>query len=98
MTSIIITSYIIFLVFLFIVVLHKTCEPFHIFIMTKLFGYKKILMYDGQYEFSVPFYTCTMNVPGVPHAYRYPSSKIGSILFRADGTAHYCGSYKWKYV
>lgn len=62
-------------------------------------GYKWVRFYDGQYAFNEDFKTAVKfdkdgKVVGTP--YRYNSTKIGRIKMFEDGTADYCGRYKWK--
>lgn len=66
--------------------------------MWPLWGYKKVKLYDGQYDFNEDFTTYVKYVPGAEYqtAYRYNFTKIGTVRLYNDGTAEYCGKYKWK--
>jgi hypothetical protein len=79
---------------------YKTSSSLNILIKSKLLGFKKILLYDGEYRFNESFYTVVKLEDGeaVNAVYRYPASKIGRITLNKDGTADYCGEYKWKIV
>lgn len=64
-------------------------------------GYKWVQFYDGQYHFNEDFTTAVKfddagNIICTP--YRYNSTKVGRIKMCEDGTAEYCGRYKWKII
>lgn len=74
--------------------------PFRGYFLQYLFGYTKIKLYDGQYHFNEDFITWVKFYDSIDEydAYRYTSTKIGSVKIRKNGTAEYCGEYKWRYA
>lgn len=65
-----------------------------------LLGYKKVRLYDGEYDFNEPFVTYVREIPGaeLQTAFRYNFTKTGRVRLYPNGRAEYCGSYKWMYV
>lgn len=64
----------------------------------RLRGYTKIQLHSGQYGFNEPFTTYAKfdkedNVIGQP--YRYIGTNTGEVELNRDGTAEYCGRYRW---
>lgn len=40
----------------------------------------------------------TTPITGIKTAYRYPSTKIGTVELNDDGTGEYCGKVLWKVI
>jgi hypothetical protein len=73
--------------------------PFNYYFLWLIFGYKRVLLYDGQYSFNTTFKTVALFRDGeFVKAYRYPSCYVGDVKLKKDGTATYCGNYKWKFI
>lgn len=62
-----------------------------------LFGYSKIILKDGEYSFNENFTTyAKLESDKVVTAFRYPWTGVGRVVLYPDGTANYCGSYRWE--
>lgn len=84
---------------LFVLGTYNFSDGANTFIKSTFLGYKKLVFYGGQYEFNEPFYAAAkIDEFGnfLTPVYRYPSTKTGNVKIRENGTAHYCGEYKWK--
>lgn len=97
--------YITFILAAFIVTAYNVNDWFNVFVNTKLFNKTKVYVYDGQYIFNEPFYTYIENPTehqkrkGVKLlAKRFPATNTGVVQLFEDGTASYCGKYKWEIV
>lgn len=62
--------------------------------------YVNVELFDGQHEFNVDFTTIAKVVDGKVDknykVYRYPATQVGIVKLYDDGTASYCGDYKWR--
>ena len=74
------------------------CWPGKGFFLLLLPGYKKIYFYQGQHFFNEDFTSVGKFKEGnlVSVVYRYPDAKVGEVELNPDGTAYYCGTYKWS--
>jgi hypothetical protein len=68
-------------------------------VKTTFMGYKRVLLYDGEYDWSEDFHTVIRAdlPPEHQRPFRYNCTKVGTVRLRADGTAEYCGRYRWKF-
>lgn len=64
-------------------------------------GYRRILIYGGEYEFNEDFYTVAKfnkNNEIISPVYRFPWCNLGDVTIHSDGTAEYCGSCSWRFA
>ena len=76
-------------------------DPFRYYTKWLLFGYTRIKLYNGQYDFNKPFKTVVkLNKDGnvISKCYRYNSTNIGEVDIHSNGVAYYCGRYEWKKI
>lgn len=83
-----------------VALLYNTSDNFNVFVHTTFLGKTKIYVYNSTSN-SDPFTSYIISQPvedANKIAWRYPSSKIGTVSLSENGNAYYCGSYRWQEI
>lgn len=75
--------------------------PFKVYVLKWFKGYTLVKMVGTQYDWQDDFITAVKfdeNGESVDRVWRYTGNGIGRVTIRKDGTADYCGEYKWTKI